>query len=182
MQHAATFAALLLEPVVPKSFLHTVDALVSALKQGGTEGRPHAVLERSRIPVEGLAGLLPWSGRKYERICLARETGFELFLIGYEPGQATSIHDYDSAEAWVMPVLGELQEERFDLDAEGRPLPVHTTILRPGHISYLSQERGIHRFTNTGHTRSMTLNIYAGPVKRWRVYSGYGHAWMPVGS
>ncbi|HEY0975894.1 MAG TPA: cysteine dioxygenase family protein [Flavobacteriales bacterium] len=140
------------------------------------------MLARTRIPLDRLSGRLSWGKRKYERVCLAREKDFEVLLIGYRPGQGTSIHDYDSAEAWVMPVSGELQEERFDLDPAGRPSPVTTRIIGPWTISYLPQERSVHRFTNVGPDPCMTLNIYAGPVKRWRVYSGYGPAWMPVGS
>ena len=94
----------------------------------------------------------------------------------YEPGQSTSIHDYDSHTAWIHAVKGEVVEERFVNTSSGLQRTRELT-LRPGEDDSLTNGTSIHRFINIAPERAVTLNLYAKPMSKWRVYDpGTGEA------
>jgi len=50
---------------------------------------------------------------------LARTENFEVLLICWEKGQSSPIHDFNSQEAWIHPIVGKLREERFKINVDG---------------------------------------------------------------
>lgn len=148
----------------------TVDQLVAALKLGPGRRGYLDVLERIAIPEAEFGPYCRWNDKHYTRNCIARTEEFELLLICYEPGQRTSIHDYATEEAWVHPVSGVVIEERFEPGADGPLRKVSSAKLDPGSFSYLHNGRSIHRYMNPATERSITLNLYAKPLMKWKVY------------
>ena len=150
--------------------IRTVDELVSILRKGpGSKGYLH-ILERVEIPMEQLAPLCTWNSRRYTRNCIERTEDFELLLICYEPGQRTSIHDYATEEAWIHPVAGSVVEERYEPAPDGSLRKVSAAKLDRDSFSYLHNGRSIHRYINTGEERAVTMNLYAKPLRTWKVY------------
>lgn len=128
------------------------------------------ILLRYAVPTRDLEPYFRWNTRHYTRTCIHRNEDFELLVICYEPGQRTSVHDYDSQRAWIHPVIGEVVEERFALmpgDGLRRTSEVHR---HPGEVDRISEGTAIRRFTNVGPGRAVTLNLYAKPMSKWRVY------------
>jgi hypothetical protein len=66
-------------------------------------------------------------------------------------------------------VLGEVIEERFVLNGSGIKL-ASTARLAPGGADSMNTTNAIHRFSNPGPTRAITLNLYARPMSKWRMY------------
>ncbi|HRN36708.1 MAG: cysteine dioxygenase family protein [Flavobacteriales bacterium] len=135
----------------------------------------------SRLAVQpgALEPLCLWNPRHYARQCLHRTREHELLLICYEPGQRTSIHDYDSQQAWILPLQGNIQEERFTLSADGSLELTGSKMLVLGTPVHMDTEGCIHRHSNMGPGRAITLNLYARPIRRWRVYDERtGHSSM----
>ncbi|MEO8589394.1 MAG: cysteine dioxygenase family protein [Flavobacteriales bacterium] len=128
------------------------------------------ILARYAVPSEDLEPYFRWNSRHYTRTCINRNEDFELLVICYEPGQRTSIHDYDSQTAWIHPVMGEVVEERFNATANNGLKRLREIHLHPGTDDSLSDGSSIHRFTNRGPERAVTLNLYAKPVRKWHVY------------
>lgn len=150
--------------------ISTIAELVSELRKvPGTKGYME-VLRRIAIDPEAFRPYCRWNDKHYTRNCIARTEEFELLLICYEPGQRTSIHDYATEEAWVHPVSGSVIEERFEVIPDGPLHKISSSQLHPGSFSYLHNGRGIHRYINTDAGRSITLNLYAKPLIKWRVY------------
>lgn len=150
--------------------IRSLPELVRALDQ---ETRPAGYTDamlRVEISPEELAPYCQWNHRHYTRHCLHRTPAHELLLICYEEGQRTSIHDYDSQMAWIRPVLGVIQEERFATAATGNLVRRGRRLLHPGSLSYMAARNCIHRHGNAGHGRAATLNLYARPIRRWHVY------------
>jgi cysteine dioxygenase len=148
----------------------TIEQLVRELTQGPGRRGFLEILDRIDIPVDEFEPYSRWNEKHYTRNCIARTDAFELLLICYEPGQRTSIHDYSTEEAWVHPLVGTVLEERFEC-APGGPLrKVSSARLDPGSFSYLHNGRGIHRYINNDMGRSMTLNLYARPLNKWKMY------------
>ncbi len=128
------------------------------------------ILERYSVPTRDLEPYFRWNSRHYTRTCIHRNEDFELLVICYEPGQRTSIHDYDSQRAWVHTVTGEVVEERFDLLPDGGVKLKLEKHLHMGGVDTLQNGTAIHRFTNRGPERAVTLNLYAKPMSKWHVY------------
>lgn len=150
--------------------ISTINELVRELLRHRDPSAYAAILSRYAVPSHDLEPYFRWNSRHYTRTCINRNDDFELLVICYEPGQRTSIHDYDSQTAWIHPVMGEVVEERYDaLPNDGIELAseIH---LRPGKDDSLTNGNAIHRFVNPGPARAVTLNLYAKPMRKWRVY------------
>jgi cysteine dioxygenase len=155
---------------MPTERIHTIDALIKALKKGPGGGGYLSILERAQIPSEHFLRLCTWNTKHYTRNCIARTADFELLLICYEPGQSTSIHDYNTEEAWVHPILGSVVEERFEPPDHGGLRKISSAKLVTDSFSYLHNGRSIHRYINNTEERAATLNLYARPLIKWKVY------------
>jgi cysteine dioxygenase len=155
---------------MPTERIHTIDALIKALKKGPGGGGYLSILERAQVPSEHFLRLCTWNTKHYTRNCIARTADFELLLICYEPGQSTSIHDYNTEEAWVHPILGSVVEERFEPPDHGGLRKISSAKLVTDSFSYLHNGRSIHRYINNTEERAATLNLYARPLIKWKVY------------
>lgn len=162
--------ALMFEPGLMSETIDSLAELVRVLDQElHPAGYTDALLRASISPKE-LTSFIQWNNRHYTRQCIHRSREYELMLIAYEPGQRTSIHDYDSQMAWIKPVLGSVLEERFKATADGK-LKLHgEKTLSVGSLSYMAAKTCIHRHSNAGKGRAITLNLYSRPIRRWRVY------------
>jgi cysteine dioxygenase len=148
----------------------TIRELVAELLRRREPSALGVILQRYSVPSRDLDPYCRWDPRHYTRNCVVRNEAFELLVVCYEPGQHTSIHDYDSELAWVHPVMGEVIEERFVRRESGLLQLVQETRLRPGMLGAWTRESSIHRFSNPGPGRAVTLNLYAPPMRKWRVY------------
>lgn len=150
--------------------IDTIRALIRELLRHRDPAMYGGILTRYAVPGRDIEPYFTWNDKHYTRTCIHRNPDFELLVICYEPGQATSIHDYDSQTAWIHPVLGEVVEERFvKVPDEGLKLTQEIR-LHPGTNDILSNGSSIHRFINPGPKRAVTLNLYAKPMRKWRVY------------
>ena len=158
-------------PRPPERPIDTLPELVAELLRQDPPAAYGSVLQRYAVPIRLLEPYFRWSPRHYTRTCVERNAAFELLVVCYGPGQRTSIHDYDSETAWVHPVMGEVVEERYVRHAGSGVLQlVQETRLRPGMLGALTRESSIHRFINPGPDPAVTLNLYAPPMSKWRVY------------
>lgn len=148
----------------------TLRELVRELLRHRDPAHYAAILARYAVPGSDLEPYFRWNSRHYTRTCVHRNDDFELLVICYEPGQRTSVHDYDSQTAWIHPVMGEVVEERFVQDPGKGLSKVAELYLHPGHDDRIANGSAIHRFTNYGPGRAVTLNLYAKPMSKWRVY------------
>ena len=162
--------------------IQSIDLLIAALEAAPTGQQQLDVLRSMDVPMEEFERRVNWNTKHYTRTCIARNRYFELLLIGFEPGQQTSIHDYNGHEAWVHPLTGELTEERFEPLDGGKLRPVSSVLLGPRSFSYLGNSHSIHRFVNTGNTRCLSLNLYCGPIRKWKVYDARSGRTTTVGT
>lgn len=155
---------------MPTTRIHTVDELIKALVEGPGAGGYLPILQRAEVPAEHLLKYSTWNSKHYTRNCIVSTKDFELLVICYEPGQSTSIHDNNTEEVWIHPILGSVVEERFETSPEGVLRKVGSANLVTDSFSYLHNGRSIHRYINNTDDRAATLNLYARPVSKWKVY------------
>jgi cysteine dioxygenase len=162
--------ALLLEAGPMAETIRSLSELVRVIER---ESRPAGytdALLRLALAPEELEVFCQWHPRHYTRQCVHRTREHELMLICYEEGQRTSIHDYDSQLAWIKPVIGTVLEERFKATADGQLKRHGEKVLGIGSLSYMAAKNCIHRHSNAGTGKAITLNLYSRPIRRWRVY------------
>lgn len=111
-----------------------------------------------------------WSNNAYTRNCIAENEKFELILLCWEAGQITPIHDHGGEECWVKIIEGEIKETIYKLDETGDLHSVKTSIAKTGDISYMVDFMGVHRLENLSSNRSMSLHLYAKPIRNCKVY------------
>jgi cysteine dioxygenase len=74
-----------------------------------------------------------FDARSYQRELLDRGNGYELYLLAWLPGQATSIHDHGGAVTACEIVRGKVREEQFAVRGS-RAVLIGEEIRVPGSI------------------------------------------------
>lgn len=151
----------------------TIASLEELVRVLDHESRPSGYTDamlRFAPSAEEMATFATWDHRHYTRQCIHSSHDHELLLICYEPGQRTSIHDYDSQMAWIKPLMGQVREERFRPGIGGVLTQQSVKLLGPGTLSYMGAGNPVHRHSNATHGRAMTINLYSRPIRRWHVY------------
>lgn len=163
--------------------LPDIDALVHALLRVRDPDGYGEVLRRYTGGGRDLEPMMRWDSKRYTRSCVYRNERFELLVVCYGPGHSTSIHDYDSARAWVQVLEGNIREERFRVAADGRLVPEREALLDSAMPAVFTLGASVHRFSNPGPGPAVTLNLYARPLQKWRVYdeSSGKHALQAAG-
>lgn len=158
------------QALMPAPTSSSIANLLKKLLRNRDQDAYAGILASYLNPGRDLEPYLRWDSKRYTRTCINRNEHFELLVICYTPGQSTSIHDYDSAKAWVLPLFGDLALERFCLEEGSGIKHTETQVLLPGVVVPMDSENSIHRFYNPGPERSASLNLYVKPMSRWRVY------------
>lgn len=147
----------------------TVSGLIKALRNKPQPVSYLSILNAIDIPQREFEQFYYWTNDHYSRISLTKSNDFELLLVCWEKGQNSSIHDFDSQEAWIHPIQGEIIEEQF-VQTGNRLEKVSAVRLGPSEFSYMAEPISIHRYSNSYESRTVSLHLYAGPVEKWKAY------------
>ncbi len=91
---------------------------------------------------------------------------FDVYVIGWNKGQASQIHDH-AEKGCVMKVLkGKLIEERYSKKLEF----VSKKKLKKGHIGYISNQYGYHSIKNNSNQPAFSLHVYSPPQYQAKYY------------
>lgn len=153
--------------------IHTIEDLLIQLNIAGKDrARLMTIFRAVRLTKESLSAYLMWNKERIMRNCISRTRDYELLLICWEPGQYSSVHDYDKHEAWVNVIEGCLEERRFRLDNFDRSLHlVGNNQIATGEISHISGGLDMHQYVNCSDKRAVSLHLYLGSVDKWKVYN-----------
>ncbi|HZZ65635.1 MAG TPA: cysteine dioxygenase family protein [Candidatus Baltobacteraceae bacterium] len=117
----------------------------------------------------------PCGPHGYTRSLLYKSERFEVLVLHWKPGCATSIHDHGGANCWFAVCEGVMHVEnfrRFDsgqtagyarIGLEGREQ------LRRGDLDYRQDDVHLHRCI-AGEQPVTTLHVYAAPIERFRIF------------
>jgi cysteine dioxygenase len=149
--------------------LQTLSELIQVLEE---EERANytAILKSMELPIAEFKKYATWSEICYTRNCIVENENFELILICWEKEQVTAIHDHGGEECWVYFVDGDFREHIYTENESGELDIVKTTNTNAGDISYMIDFMGFHNLENTSNKRSMSLHLYAKPIKNCNVY------------
>lgn len=93
----------------------------------------------------------------------------EVWLIGWAPGQATTIHDHGGAAGALTVVEGTLTEDWYALSAARRPHPVARRIHHTEASQTFSSDH-VHRIANLGPQLATSVHAYSPPGMALREY------------
>ena len=152
-------------PTVSQSIEDLINAL--AEEERTTFGE---IMRLSNIPVHDFKNYCSWSDESYTRNCIFENESFELNLICWDVSQGTPIHDHGGEECWVKVIEGELKETIYKTTETGKFEVVRTNISKQNDISYMIDNIGFHRLENLSEHRTMSLHLYAKPIRACQVF------------
>ncbi len=140
-----------------------------------THERLMDLAERLRLSDELVASRTAFAKDQYARNLACRTPYFELLVLCWHPGHASTIHDHAGSLNAIRVHSGELTSRRFR-PMNGRPLgtgPVAMTAeerFRPGGDLIGVDREGIHQLANTSDEDLITVHVYAPPLMELTVY------------
>jgi cysteine dioxygenase len=93
-----------------------------------------------------------------------------LILICWCEGQRTPIHDHGGEECWVKVIEGEFKETIYKQNEAGELNFVKSSISKSNEITYMKDFMGFHRLENLSNKRSMSLHLYAKPIRKCKMF------------
>ena len=88
---------------------------------------------------------------------------FELVVICWEQGQASSIHDHGVSNCLYLVLEGEMAEEEFELGPDGMPREKGLNTFTRGELTIVSGDH-VHRILNRASERLVTIHMYSPPL------------------
>lgn len=137
------------------------------------------ILKSMKLPIAEFKKYATWSETCYTRNCIEENENFELILICWEKEQVTAIHDHGGEECWVYFVEGEFREHIYTENEKGKLDIIKTTDAKPGGVAYMIDFMGYHNLENLSNKRSMSLHLYAKPIKNCNVYDSKNNEFTP---
>lgn len=150
--------------------LQTIDDLITALNDEERTTFGH-IIRSLEIEPEDVLKYASWQEDTYTRNCIIDNGDFQLILLCWEPGQKTPVHDHGGQECWVKVIQGELEEVLYNKDEGSDELfEVRSAVSEVGHVTYMKDYMGFHSLENTSDQRSLTLHLYANPIRSCNVF------------
>lgn len=151
--------------------ISTIDQLLSALYACEQKSDFVQVANNMAADKIDFSRYQHFSPKHYTRNCIERTDAFELILLCWEEGQVTPIHCHGGKECWVQIVEGQMVEDRYDYNSQNALEKVETTNCRNSDVTFMNDDLGYHTLSNVNNGRSMSLHLYASPIKECRIFN-----------
>ena len=148
----------------------SLNELITTLSEA-ERSQYNAIIRSMKFSVDSFGDYCSWCEKSYTRNCIVENEKFEMILLCWEKGQITPIHDHGGEECWVKVIDGELGETIYQEDETGKLNKIKSNTSKTGDISYMIDFMGFHRLENLSTERSMSLHIYAKPIRTCRVFN-----------
>lgn len=158
--------------------IQTLDELIVALSD---EERMNFgdIIRSMKLPTSVYESLCSWCDDSYTRNCIFENEKFELILICWEAGQSTPIHDHGGEECWVKVLEGEFKETIFKLNTYGKLVNVKTIVSKKDDVTFMIDFMGFHRLENAFSQRSISLHLYAKPIRDCQIFDEDSNKFVP---
>jgi cysteine dioxygenase len=155
----------------------TISELIVALSEGERTTYNH-IIHSINFPSNAFEKYVSWSNKCYTRNCIVDNEKFELILICWCEGHGTPIHDHDGEECWVKVIKGEFKETIYKKNETGELNIVKTSISKPNQVTYMKDFMGFHTLENLSNKKSMSLHLYAKPIRKCRIFDEKSNAFV----
>lgn len=149
--------------------LQSLDELITALsEEERTKYNQH--IHSIKLSADDFEKYCSWSDDCYTRNRIVDTEKFELILICWCEGHQTQIHDHGGEECWVKIIEGEFKETIYKKNKEGELNLVKSSISKSNEVTYMKDFMGFHRLENLSKKRSMSLHLYAKPIRKCTIF------------
>jgi predicted metal-dependent enzyme (double-stranded beta helix superfamily) len=158
----------------------SLDAFICAMGRGTACALTHErlldVVARLRLSDALIASHTCFAKDQYARNLVCRTPTFELLVLCWRPGHASTIHDHAGSLNAISVHRGELTSRVFAprADAQAGAGPVELTAeqrIQPGEGLVGVDRDGIHQLANTCTEDLVTVHVYAPALMALNVYS-----------
>jgi len=149
--------------------LQSLDDLITALSEKERTKYNH-IIHSIKLPSSAFENYNSWSNECYTRNCIIDNEKFELILLCWCEGHRTPIHDHGGEECWVKVIEGEFKETIYKQNEAGELNFVKSSISKSNEITYMKDFMGFHRLENLSNKRSMSLHLYAKPIRKCKTF------------
>jgi cysteine dioxygenase len=114
-----------------------------------------------------------WDPYRYTRNLLGESDKFNLILLCWSEGNASSIHDHTDSECIMKCVQGNVKETRYAWPTKKRTKMIETGLTEgsEGDVIWINDDMGLHRVENPSLTSRMaTLHFYWPPIKECLIF------------
>src|SRR5258705_249027 len=155
--------------------MRTIQELIDGLRRipDAAFSRERVLLEigRTVLDPESLKPFLFFRRSHYTRNLIHRNDLFEVVAIGWDPGQASAIHNHRGQECWMGVPIGRLEVRNYRLlekdETAGtcRLQPVESYVMDPHHPAAIDPEQPIHAVLNLAEyaCRAVSVHVYSRP-------------------
>lgn len=126
-------------------------------------------LAETVITAEEIEPFRVFSEEKYTRNLIFRNDFVEILVLGWIPEQESLIHDHDGSHGVVRVFEGSICETKFNWDEDRKLCAVSKTEENCGMMTSVGKP-DIHHLKNISTQNSLTIHIYAPPLKRLHIY------------
>lgn len=110
-----------------------------------------------------------------KRFLVEKTTDWEIVLMVWGPGASTPIHDHNESKCWTRILEGQLIEKNINRSS----LEVTAThTLSPAKGSFIEDELGAHKLSNSQSDYAVSLHFYARPIEFCHVYDEALGIWI----
>ena len=149
--------------------LQSLDELITALSEEERTKYNH-IMHSVKLSADAFDDYCSWSDACYTRNCIVDTEKFELILICWCEGHRTQIHDHGGEECWVKVIEGEFKETIYKKNKEDKLNMVKSSISKSNEVTYMKDFMGFHRLENLSNKRSMSLHLYAKPIRKCTIF------------
>ncbi len=141
------------------------------------EGRPALLgftedLTRFEIDLDDVLPLVRFSDRNYQRNLLRATPAYHAWVLCWQNGQRSPIHDHSGAACVVRVLRGTLTETLFEFAPNGHVKASFSRDYAEGSI-FGSEDTDLHQVSNlqAGNADLVTLHVYAPPLVAMNTYT-----------
>ena len=107
--------------------------------------------------------------RWFERLLLT--STLEVWLIGWAPGQGTTVHDHGGSSGGMTVAEGTLVEQVFEHASPTSSLAAGRRLTHEAGVPVGFPEAHVHRVRNAGSVNATSINAYSPPGQPMREYA-----------
>lgn len=100
---------------------------------------------------------------QYNKILLYSGEIFDIWMICWNIGQESDVHDHPDNGCVQKVLQGDLSETKYIKERDGNYYKWKRRIYLQGDVGYISGEKGIHMLKNIGEIGAVTLHLYSPP-------------------
>jgi cysteine dioxygenase len=144
-----------------------------------TRDNVHRYLVQNAIDRLSLEPYVFFSGKRYARNLIFKNSNFECLAMCWDIGQSSSIHNHNDKLGWIYLAEGRLSVQNYTIEARDpvrqtcRVVPTNSAQLSATNTAYVDHDEAVHKVSNLAdyQQRAVSVHVYEQPMSQCEIYS-----------